>query len=983
MRLTFVLPMALLLNGLPPLSAQPSNDECAGAILLEDASDWCSEAGAFSNQQATPSAGAPSSCFSSPSADLWFSFVPFAADVTITVIGNTGINLLEAPEIALYEGPCGNLLEAGCAAGISQSNVNSLYVGALNPGAPYFIRIGGSGGNTGAFQFCINNYNPPEAPSSDCPEAAILCSKEPFVVQKLVGPGNDPSEANDAPCLNEFSINVEWHSAWFMWTAGSDGPLSFTLTPLNPPDDIDFVVYEFPNGPGDCNDKIPLRCMASSCDGPTGLNETSTDFSEPPNCNDPSQDNFLAAIQMEDGKAYGMMVNNFSSTGIGFEVAFGGSGQIAGPDAAIASSSAGPVCLGETITLQDASSFADGNIVGWEWSFGPGASISNAQTPGPHELSWSTAGIKPVLLRLRTNQGCILSVVRPVEVICCDARYDILADITHLECPGGDNGAISVQAASPNPPYTYRWSNGLSSATITGLTAGQYGLTVTDLLGCDTILNLAVEGPPPFSIDTILSLPACNGGQDGAITLEAGGATPPYLFSWEGGNFTSDESYQGLPAGDYEVFIRDARGCGLMLLIPLRELTLEFAPPEESIEPPSCYGSRDATLTVNLLNGQPPFQYDFNDGNGFVDMNSLIGLGAGAYTVDVRDANQCQGSFNYSIEDPPPLSLDINESPITCHDAADGQLDAMVEGGSGAYAFLWNTGSIAARIEGLGAGAYTLTVTDGNGCAIQRTVVLNAPPALGLILEEASPARCFGEADGSLQVAAAGGAPPYAFALEGQDFQASPRFDNLRAGDYTVKAHDARGCVMALAVTVGEPPPLWVELGETVEVELGYEALLQASSNGNISTYAWSPAEGLSCTDCPSPLLRPLRSGWYLARVEDANGCVAEDSVKVELAAEYPVFIPGAFSPNDDGRNDYFTAYGGPAARQIRSMSIFNRWGALAFKGENLSPGIPVLGWDGTFRNQPAPSGVYTYVIEVEFIDGKRALYTGGVSLIR
>ncbi len=980
MRSTFLLPIAILLCRALPSAAQPAYDDCSGAYFLEDASDWCSGPGAFSNQQASPSALPAPSCFSGSSADVWFTFIPFGAGITVTVIGNTGLNLLERPEIALYEGNCNSLEERACAPGIAQSNVNSLYFGGLSLGVPYYIRI--QAGSLGTFQLCINNYNPPEEPSSDCPEAAVLCNKESFVVQKLIGPGNDPAEANDASCLNGFSTNVEWHSAWFAWTAGNNGPLTFTLTPLNPPDDIDFVVYEFPNGPGNCAGKIVLRCMASSCDGPTGLNEHSTDFSEPPNCNDPSQDNFLAAIQMEAGKTYGIMVNNFSSTGIGFELEFGGSGQIAGPDAAIAASPGGPICMGETIALQDASTFPDGNIVGWEWSFGPGASISHAQTPGPHELSWNTVGTKPVLLQLRTNQGCIVSIIREIEVLCCNAQYDVQPTVIHPECPGGNNGAISIQTANPNPPYAYRWSNGQNGPDATGLSAGLYSLTITDGLGCDTILSLAVESPSPFRIDTLLLMPACNGGQDGAIGLEVSGATPPYLFSWQGGPFTSEGMYANLPAGNYRAIIKDARDCEILLEIPLTELELEFAPPLEAITPPSCHGSQDASVTVVPMNGQPPYQYNFNNGNGFVADNSLNNLAADSYTVDVQDANQCRGSFLFAIEDPPPLSLDISERAISCHGGADGRLEALVGGGSGNYSFLWNTGSTSARLEGLGAGTYELSVIDGNGCEARSALTLAQPSALALALENIQAARCHGEASGRLQAAASGGTAPYTFVLDGHT-QVSSFFDNLYAGHFMLTAQDAAGCAATLSVTIEEPPPLWVEAGEPIELSLGDEIQLQAQSNNTMASYSWSPAEGLSCTGCPWPFLTPLRSGWYTVQAEDPDGCVAKDSVRVSLSEERPVYIPNAFSPNDDGRNDYFTAYYGPAVRQALSMRVFNRWGALAFEQENLSPGIPVLGWGGSFQNQPAPSGVYTYVIEIEFIDGKRVQYSGSVSLNR
>lgn len=963
-----------------PVAAQPPNGDCSGAFALEDVSDWCSEAGAFSSQGAGSAVIPAASCFSGSFPDVWFTFIPFATDVTVTIIGSTGINLLEAPEIALYQGSCGLLQEVACVSGIAHSNVNSLYFGGLSLGVSYYIRMQSATGVNGTFQLCINNYNPPEEPSSDCPEAAILCSKESFVVQKLTGPGDDPEEANDALCLSSFGTNAEWHSAWFMWTAGSGGPLTFTLTPLNPPDDIDFVVYEFPNGPGNCADKIVLRCMASSCDGPTGLAESSVDFSEPPNCNDPSQDNFLAAIPMEEGKTYGMMVNNFSSTGIGFEVEFGGSGRIAGPNAAIGAGTAGPVCFGEAIMLNDASSFPDGNIVGWEWNFGPGASLAGAQAPGPHEVSWNTAGPKPVLLRLLTNQGCIVSVVRTVEVICCNAGYEVQATITHLQCPDGADGAISVQTTNPNPPYVYEWNTGQNTPSIEGLSAGLYVLAITDELGCDTILNLEVESPPPFEIDTSLTLPACNGGTDGEVALAVSGATPPYLFSWEGGPFQSAGNYPGLSAGSYEVAVKDAAGCEQMLTIELGELMLDL---EGVIAPPSCHDSRDASLMVNPVNGEPPYQYNFNDGSGWASFNTLSGLGAGAYEVAIRDANLCRGSVLFTIESPPPLSLNLVKVDISCHGATDGRLEAMANGGSGSYVFRWNTGSTASALDGLGAGTYELTVTDGNGCVVRNAATLYQPPALELALVSIRPARCHGEASGSLAAAASGGTAPYAFALDGQEFQASPSFDKLQAGDYTLLVRDARGCRQSLNATVEEPPLLSVEAGGPVEVQLGYDTQLQAQASRSGVAFSWQPPAGLSCTDCPAPVLMPLQGSWYTVRVEDENGCTASDSVRVALDESRPVFIPGAFSPNDDGRNDYFTAYLGPGGQRIVFMQVFGRWGGLVFEQENLSPGIPVLGWDGSLQNQPAPSGVYTYVIEVEFIDGARKRYAGSVSLIR
>lgn len=979
------LPLWVLLLALSSGLAQPANDNCAGATFLQDATDWCSGPGAFSSIGANSSGSLQAGCLSGPFLDVWFSFVPQATDVTITIIGNSigGGPALMLPEIALFEGNCGALQLVACEPAPPFGNANELSFSGLSLGVTHYILVQGKNGGTGNFQLCINNYNAPVEPSSDCPDAAILCNKDPFVVQQVLGPGNDPTEANDAECLNGFGVNVESFSTWFVWTAGNDGALTFSLTPLNPPDDLDFVVYEFPNGPGNCAGKIPLRCMASSCQGPTGLSLSSTDVSEPPNCLLPTQDNFLAALQMEAGKTYGLMVNNFSTTQIGFEIEFGGTGEFAGPEAAIGSSLQGPACIGEPVSFFDATSFPLGSIVGWAWEFGPGASPANAFTAGPHQVTYNSPGTKPVLLRLTTAEGCVVSVVEAIEVVCCNGQFQASADISQVDCPGAGNGAISLSVSNPNAPYTYNWSNGLSGAGINNLSPGDYSVTISDAAGCDTLMAFTITAPPAFSFDTTLVRPTCNGGLDGAITLGVSGGTPPYAFSWQGGPFGTGNSQENLPVGVYNILMRDANDCEVSFVIPLQELELELDPTVEAVRPPVCNGDANASIQVSISNGLPPYQYDFNDGNGFVGAGSLSGLPAGMYQVDVVDANLCRGSFSFTAEDPPLLTLGFQETPISCFGQADGEISAVPAGGVGGFTFRWNTGSTSATLGQLGAGSYTLTLTDAGGCSLESAYELAQPEPIALRIEAQENVICFGEATGSLVLSAMGGAPPYAFSLDGLSFQSTPAFGSLPAGSYQAVVEDSRGCASALDAVISEPPPLLVDAGERQVVILGYEARLRAVPNNPDVTFQWSPAESLDCADCPSPVALPLRNTVYVVQIEDASGCRAADSVEVAISSERPVFVPNAFSPNDDGRNDLFTAYGGPGLLGIVSVKIYNRWGGLAYEQENLSAGNPVIAWDGRAGNQDAPPGVYTYVFELEFIDGQRLFISGDISLIR
>ncbi|MDX1666542.1 MAG: hypothetical protein R3350_04910, partial [Saprospiraceae bacterium] len=402
----------LVLSAVSEMQGQPVNDECEGAILLEEVRSWCSDVGAYSNVDATPSPFSQPVCEERVHSDVWFTFTPVATDVTITVIGARDVGgggTLEQPEVALYFGNCtASISEQECESDRLGNNIVELNKQGLAVGQQYLIRVQGRAGRTGTFQLCINNFNPPTEPGSDCFSASILCNKDPFTVQKVSGAGLDPEEANDAECLNIFPGNVESASTWFSWTAANSGMLTFTLTPLNPTDDLDFVLYELPRDPLDCDGKIVLRCMASGafeeefpspCLGPTGLRDGSIDRSEPAGCNDPSQDNFLEPLNMIEGRSYALMVNNFSATNSGFEVEFGGTGEFLGPTPGIQPSQE-TLCIGEEVSFTDISTFSLGSIEAWEWNFGADASISGADTRGPHTVSYDRPGTKSVVLTI-------------------------------------------------------------------------------------------------------------------------------------------------------------------------------------------------------------------------------------------------------------------------------------------------------------------------------------------------------------------------------------------------------------------------------------------------------------------------------------------------------------------------------------------------------------------------------------------------------
>ncbi|NJL76507.1 MAG: hypothetical protein HC892_17320 [Saprospiraceae bacterium] len=546
-----------------------------------------------------------------------------ATDVTIVLRGATSVlpgGTLRVPEMTLYGGSCGGTLqELECATDTRNNHIVELYKGGLVPGVRYLIRVQSRNNNMGTFEVCINNFNPPAFPESDCPDASILCDKSGFSVRSVRGAGRDRRELDDALCLlNGSSTDNESNSTWYTWTCEQSGSLTFVLTPQNESDDLDFVLYELPNGINNCNQKRLLRCMASGdsffpsrCMGPTGLRTNETDNSEPANCNNNSQNNYLAPLQMETGRAYALVVNNFTSTGNGFTIEFGGTGTFKGPearfilDASIASNEVdNVVCVGETIAFRDSSSFSQGTITNWNWTFGVDAAPVNRTGTGPHQVSYTSSGEKIIALTIETDLGCIVTEIATINVV----------------------------------------------------------------------------EPPQINVD--LSLPDCGGGTNGSITVTPSGGSAPYAFNWRNSQFVvGDNVLENVQEGTYNLIIKDAQNCSAPYTIELPEDSIQLNESIIPTDEPTCFGFSDGRLVVSPIKGTAPYQYNF--GTGFTQDSVLSNLRAGDYTVQVRDAQGCNSTFGITIDQPDSLSLRFEKQDISCFGLTDGEIRAIARGGRG------------------------------------------------------------------------------------------------------------------------------------------------------------------------------------------------------------------------------------------------------------------------------------------------------------
>lgn len=505
--------------------AQPTNADCSTAFEILDPIDYCSDNAEFNNINAGNNNGLDAStCFNNANNDVWFRFTAFAKAVSVTVTGNAGGQMaggtLVQPEVAIYEDDgCSTFSEIQCSSDTGNDGASSVSKGGLTIGQSYLIRVDGRGNSQGTFTMCIKNFNPPVMPGQDCITGAVLCDKSTFIVDAISGGGNDDQELRGIPCeMNENGSEsnlTESDATWFKWTCETTGSLSFILDPLVPGDDIDWALFELPNGIDNCTGKIHLRCAFNSptnqagnedCTDLTGMNPTSTDTAEDFNC-ESNEDGFVQGITMEAGKSYALGINNFTPSGIGFEISFGGTGTFQGPISSFTIDPLEGLSCDTDFTVTDMSTFANGNIVSWEWNFGERALPPTGTGAGPFQVNYESFGDKFISLTVESDRGCIVTeILRLYAEPCCDQIFDIeidIVDVQDLLCATIPDGSIEVDGSGGSPEYEFAidGSSFNQNNFFGNLDVGSYQINIQDIKGCTDSIDVNITAPPPIVVN--------------------------------------------------------------------------------------------------------------------------------------------------------------------------------------------------------------------------------------------------------------------------------------------------------------------------------------------------------------------------------------------------------------------------------------------------------------------------------------------------
>lgn len=531
---------------------------------------------------------------------------------------------------------------------------------------------------------------------------------------------------------------------------------------------------------------------------------------------------------------------------------------------------------------------------------------------------------------------------------------------TNVDCYGDSTGTANITALPANPGYTYLWSSGSTNTSVTNLPAGKFYVTVTDPIGCFAIDSVTITQKDSIEFNITKFDATCNSSTDGIASVSGTrGGTPGYSFEWKTGSLNGPtistfSTILNVAAGRYYIIVSDINGCSSadsVDILPSNPINLRIS---DTINV-SCNGGADGGAVVAATNGAGgPYTYLWNNNQTSDTLKNVV---AGTYTVTVTDNSTCTGSISIAISEPTPINTVLTSDSVSCFGFSDGSATATPTGGTPrvtapAYDFLWSNSQTTSTINGLIAGKYLVTITDGNGCTKKDSVTVFEPTVLSASVTP-SPALCKDSASGSATVTANGGTPSYSYLWSNNGTNQTQ--NNLLAGTYKVTVTDKNGCSISVNTLVGEPAT------GISSVTSSTNATCSGFADGTVSvtpsggtpsalppgyTFLWS-------NSATNQSLTGLTSNRYYVTITDGNGCTAIDSADVLDGISIFFSVDSLKMVDCNGGNDGYIEVSGINGTQPYSYVWANTTSTTGI-ANNLSAGsytVTITDDNGCFKD--------------------------------
>ena len=445
------------------------------------------------------------------------------------------------------------------------------------------------------------------------------------------------------------------------------------------------------------------------------------------------------------------------------------------------------------------------------------------------------------------------------EIVIITNDLEGSAEVTNnVSCAGEADGEITITVEGGNLPLTYFLNNiSQDSPVFSGVVVGTYTVTVVDVFGFEiSVSDIVVTEPTELTMTTDVDL--------NNIAINAQGGTEPYTYLINGGSEQSNNTFSNLSNGNYEVGVRDANGCevseSLMLVVDGLQAALVL---ENSLE---CFGDNDGVVRIEAADGFPPYEYRIV-GQPWQDSNLFEDLAGGSYTFRVRDNEGNVTDMPFTLVEPEELTATANVTFNT--------IEITANGGTGELTYILNNGQSQANnvFNNLDNGSYGILVMDENDCAVSISTSVNVAE-LSMTAGSVVGVTCFEDSDGSLELTASGGIPPYRYRIVGAAFQDSPIYTGLAGSNYVFRVRDSAGSTVDVNVTIGEPEAIMV----TTSVDFNS---VSVSATGGTGDYVYQ----LDNTDPQmDDTFTDLENGEYTVTVTDVEGCTGEANFTISVS---------------------------------------------------------------------------------------------------
>ena len=555
------------------------------------------------------------------------------------------------------------------------------------------------------------------------------------------------------------------------------------------------------------------------------------------------------------------------------------------------------------------------------------------------------------------------------------------------------------------------WSgNGLSgnSSVQTVNQAGTYTLKVSSgaCVALDSVI-IYIDTTAPRSAIKPLANPLLTCVIDSVI-LDGSASSPrgqiQYLWTYNGAPFDFQPVSKAQSGGSYQLKVtRLSNGCTGLDTIYIPQSRTK---PTVIIQNHGNLTCRDSILKLDATSSSSGINYILKwtaSRGGLFASDSTTLLPSvkrgGDYTLVITDtSNKCVDSLLTTVKTDTliPYATAFASDTLNCRNATVSVSARGSSLGIGlTYQWIARPGHIVTGDNTLNATVdepgtyYFVAANNTTGCAAVDTVTVfqstRQPNALTILTKQPS---CYGDCDAAFKIdTVVGGTSPYLYSLDTKVFTGKNVFSNLCAGSYHLSVQDANGCKKDTTFSINQNRQLSASLGQDTTLLLGDSILLHVYTNADsVVSTKWSSYTDSVCAKalvCYEQWVKPITLTSYSVHIVDKNNCFTDGTINIKIDKKRPVYVPSAFSPNNDSNNDVFYIYSTQVVQLVKEFTIYDRWGEAMFGQQNFKTDDPTFGWDGNFKGKEAPSGVYLYYITVQYQDGTTEVISGNVTLLR